>query len=132
MADERLREADHPLRHVGGGHQLADQQEERDGEQALGVDAVEELADDRWEADRREQRANENARDQRECHRHAHVAEAEEQRAHEADDGAVAHVTTGTTMSASSGPAKPRRQPFTSCSTAKRAMNAPEMGTMIV
>ena len=48
---------DHALGDVGRGHQLADQQEERHGQQRLGVDAVEHLADHRLQADRREARS---------------------------------------------------------------------------
>ena len=50
MPDQRLRQTDQTLRHVGRGHQFADQKEERDREQRLGIDAVEHLPDHRRES----------------------------------------------------------------------------------
>ena len=43
VANQRLRQTDHAVGHVRRRHQLADEQEERDRQQDLGIDAVEHL-----------------------------------------------------------------------------------------
>ena len=76
MPDHGLRQPDHAVGDVRRRHQLADQQEERNRQQDLGIDAVEHLADHRLHADRREAACDQHAGHQREGDRHAHVAEA--------------------------------------------------------
>ena len=53
VADQRQRQIGDPAHDVGRAHQLADQQEERNREQRLGIHAVEDLLDDRRETSRR-------------------------------------------------------------------------------
>ena len=108
------------------------EEEEGDGQERLGVDAVEQLADHRLEADRGERRRHQDARDDRERHRHAHVAQQEEQASHHGQDPAVVHSTGSGRNSSSSGPSKPFCQPLTICSTPNSITRAPEIGTMPV
>jgi hypothetical protein len=56
---------------------------ERNGEQRLRVDAVEHLLDEGGESHVGEGRADHRAGDQRECHRHSHVPEEQEQEGHQ-------------------------------------------------
>ena len=92
MTDHRLRQRDHPPDHIGGGHQLADQEEERHRQERLGIDPVEQLADDRGQADRRQHRRDQHARSDAERDRHPEVAEPQEQPAHQDKDPTVAHA----------------------------------------
>ena len=80
---QRLGESDHAMSHVGRRHQLADEEEEGDGQERLGVDAMEQLADHRLEADRSERRRRQHARDDRERHGHTHVTQQQEQASHQ-------------------------------------------------
>ena len=132
MTDQRLRQAHHPLRDVGRGHQLADQQEERHREQRLGIDAVEHLADHRRQADRGERSGDQHAGHQREGHRHAHVAEP---RNRKVIRKRTRHCSFRDPRRCRLGPRAPRsrsRQPLTSCSMANSAISAPESGTQAV
>ena len=55
------------------------------------IDAVEQLPDDRLQRDRRQHRADDDARHQRKRHRHAEIAQRQEQQRHDQEDRAVRH-----------------------------------------
>ena len=129
MPDQRLRQPDHARGDVGRRHQVADQQEERHRHQRLDVHAVEDLRDHRGVADRGERRHQQHRADQREGHRHAHVAEKQEHEAHQHDEHAVAgHSACLFSSCTPLGSAKPWRQPFTICSIVNRATRTPLIG----
>jgi hypothetical protein len=123
MPNERLTQVDDADDDIGRGHQLADEQKERDCHQRFGIDAVEQLADDGRQTDRRKQRADEDAGHQGESHRHAAVAEHQEKAAHQPEDQRVVQ-----NCSWRGGGAKPRREPLTNCSSVNRTTKTPLIG----
>ena len=67
-------------------------------------------------------------RDQREGHRHAHIAEEQEQKPHQEDEPAIGRHSDFLFSSASDVPAKPFFQPLTICSMMKMATSTPHSG----
>ena len=89
VAHQGERQRDHAPGDLGRCHEIANQQEERHREQRLHVHAVEQLRDHGGLADRCERGHHHDSGDQGEGDRHAHIAEEQEQEAHQKDERAV-------------------------------------------
>ena len=91
MPDQGQRQVGDSHHDVGRTHEFADQEEERNRQQRLGIHAVKDLLDDRGERDIGKHRADENPGHQRERHRHAEIAEEQEAERHQAENDGRAH-----------------------------------------
>src|SRR5207253_11499129 len=91
------------LHHVGGAHQLAHQQKERDGQQRFVIDAVENFLNDGGERHLGQHRSDKNTGQERERDRHAEISERQKAKRHRPEDEGGRHATSPSGTAAASG-----------------------------